>query len=301
MNHSFNTNVAEKFGMYIAILLENLYFWIEKNMANEKHFYDGRYWTYNTRKAFSKLFPYMTSRQVEYYFKKMEKVGLIVIGNYNKNSWDRTCWYALTDKSFEILGVDKRKFSPPEMLTEKSKEMAKQCISPNSEMAERCIPPNGEIDFTISLNRFHEIVEPIPYTITDINTNKEKIYIKKENPKKNKAKGKVKTNNSDKFIPPTIEEVKTYCEQRKSKINPQEFYNHYMANGWMVGKNKMKNWKYAIMKWEMLDKRIRNENVETDNKETSYDIEQYESMDIVGYWEKLQERNKGSSWMAAKF
>ena len=290
MNHSFNTNVAEKFGMYVAILLENLYFWIEKNMANEKHFYDGKYWTYNTRKAFSKLFPYMTPRQVEYYFKKMEKVGLIVIGNYNKNSWDRTCWYALTDKSFEILGVDKRKFSPPETIIEKSEKTAEQCISPNSEMAKRCISPNSEIDFTISLNRFHEIVEPIPDIITNISTDmvKEKIYIKKESPKKNKSDRNVKTNNSGKFVPPTIEEIKMYCEERKNKISPQEFYNHYMANGWMVGKSKMQNWKYAVLKWELLDRRIRNENVETVGQETSYSIEEYENMNIMDCWEKLK-------------
>lgn len=145
MNHSFNTTVAEKFGMHVAVLLDNLHFWIEKNMTNKKNFHDGKYWTYNSRKAYSKLFSYMTERQVEYYLKKMEKNGLILIGNYNKISWDRTCWYALTDKALEMLGAEKND------KIEKVEEMAEQCIS-----------PNGENDFTISVNRFHEIVEPIP-------------------------------------------------------------------------------------------------------------------------------------------
>ena len=86
-----------------------------------------------------------------------------------------------------------------------------------------------------------------------------------------------------------------YCEERKNKISPQEFYNHYMANGWMVGKSKMQNWKYAVLKWELLDRRIRNENVETVGQETSYSIEEYENMNIMDCWEKLKKRNKASA------
>ncbi|MFH0771313.1 MAG: hypothetical protein V1933_01685 [Candidatus Omnitrophota bacterium] len=52
------------------------------------------------------------------------------------------------------------------------------------------------------------------------------------------------------FIIPTGEEVAAYCQERKNKINPQEWINHYMSNGWMVGKNKMKDWKASIRVWE---------------------------------------------------
>lgn len=53
-----------------------------------------------------------------------------------------------------------------------------------------------------------------------------------------------------KFVPPTLEEVKAYCEERKNTINPQRFIDFYTGKGWMIGKNKMKDWKAAVRTWE---------------------------------------------------
>jgi hypothetical protein len=55
------------------------------------------------------------------------------------------------------------------------------------------------------------------------------------------------------FNPPTIEEIKSYCLERKNKVNPQLFLDKYTGNGWMVGKNKMKDWKAVIRTWEIND------------------------------------------------
>lgn len=63
MIHNFDINIAEKYGINAAIILQNMYYWIEKNRANEKHFHDGYYWTYNSLKAFEELFPYMSTKQ----------------------------------------------------------------------------------------------------------------------------------------------------------------------------------------------------------------------------------------------
>lgn len=52
------------------------------------------------------------------------------------------------------------------------------------------------------------------------------------------------------FQIPLLQEISDYCQQRKNKVNPQLFIDHYTANGWMVGKNKMKDWKAAIRTWE---------------------------------------------------
>ena len=51
-------------------------------------------------------------------------------------------------------------------------------------------------------------------------------------------------------IPPSLEEVFTYCKDRKNGINAEAFINHYQAKGWMIGKNKMKDWRAAIRTWE---------------------------------------------------
>ena len=52
------------------------------------------------------------------------------------------------------------------------------------------------------------------------------------------------------FYPPTLEEVKAYCEERKNLVDYERWFDFYQSKGWMVGKNKMKDWKAAIRTWE---------------------------------------------------
>lgn len=114
MEHSFDINIAKEYGIEEAIILKNIYFWIEKNAANEKHFHDGKYWTYNSKKAFSELFPYMTENKIRYALENLKKNGLIETGNYNESSYDRTLWYTLTEKAYALLGfsqMDRGKFT----------------------------------------------------------------------------------------------------------------------------------------------------------------------------------------------
>ena len=56
------------------------------------------------------------------------------------------------------------------------------------------------------------------------------------------------------FVPPTVDEVRAYCLERGNGIDPQRFIDHYTSNGWMVGKNKMKDWKAAVRTWEQREK-----------------------------------------------
>lgn len=52
------------------------------------------------------------------------------------------------------------------------------------------------------------------------------------------------------FISPTLDEVKAYCRERNNRVDPEAFINFYESKGWMVGKNKMKDWKAAVRTWE---------------------------------------------------
>jgi len=52
------------------------------------------------------------------------------------------------------------------------------------------------------------------------------------------------------FIIPSLEEIKNYCIERKNNINAEHFYDYYSSKGWMIGKNKMKDWKAAVRNWE---------------------------------------------------
>lgn len=66
----------------------------------------------------------------------------------------------------------------------------------------------------------------------------------------------INTNNSiilgkhEKFIKPTIEEIKSYCLEKGISLDAEKFYYYYESKGWMIGKNKMKSWKAAIMTWK---------------------------------------------------
>jgi hypothetical protein len=62
------------------------------------------------------------------------------------------------------------------------------------------------------------------------------------------------------FRKPSLEEVSVYCLERNKGIDPEAWINHYTSNGWMVGKNKMKDWKAAVRTWEAKKKERDNGN-----------------------------------------
>jgi hydroxymethylpyrimidine pyrophosphatase-like HAD family hydrolase len=55
--------------------------------------------------------------------------------------------------------------------------------------------------------------------------------------------------NNKKFIIPTFNDVLGYCMQNNLEVDCNKFINFYESKGWMVGKNKMKDWKAAIRTW----------------------------------------------------
>ena len=82
---------------------------------------------------------------------------------------------------------------------------------------------------------------------------KEKEILKKEKAEEgsNVESDKPKTKP---FIPPTEEEVREYCRERKSTVSASMFVSFYASKGWMVGKNRMKDWKAAVRQWEYRNK-----------------------------------------------
>lgn len=97
MHHYFNTEIAKEVGVNAAVILENIAHWVLKNKANDKNFYDGHYWTYNSRTAMTALFPYLSEKQVRYALDALRKADMVLTGNYNKSSYDRTLWYTVSD------------------------------------------------------------------------------------------------------------------------------------------------------------------------------------------------------------
>ena len=67
---------------------------------------------------------------------------------------------------------------------------------------------------------------------------------------KNEKNEKNEKNNIRRFMPPTYEQVSSYCLERNNNVDAHRFVDHYEANGWMRGKTKMKDWKAAVRFWE---------------------------------------------------
>ena len=55
---------------------------------------------------------------------------------------------------------------------------------------------------------------------------------------------------SKKFTPPSLDDVRQYCQERNNNVDPETFISFYESKGWMVGKNKMKDWKASVRTWE---------------------------------------------------
>lgn len=73
------------------------------------------------------------------------------------------------------------------------------------------------------------------------------------------------------FKIPLIEEIQNYCIERKNNISAEQFYDYYSSKGWMIGKNKMKDWKAAVRTWERNQKKENsNENKEEDRNEYTF-------------------------------
>lgn len=104
--YSFTAEWALAFGVNGAILLNNLYFWVKKNRENDVNFHDNRYWTYNTLEAFAEQFPFWSKDQIKRIMKDLRDKGVILVGNYNANKYDRTLWYSVDFDKVESMLMD---------------------------------------------------------------------------------------------------------------------------------------------------------------------------------------------------
>lgn len=100
--HSFDPDIATKYGMLEAVLFQNICYWVDTNKANEQNFNEGRYWTYNSIKAFEELFPYASKKQIRSALEHLRNEGLIMTNSFNNAPFDRTLWYTITEKGEAI-------------------------------------------------------------------------------------------------------------------------------------------------------------------------------------------------------
>lgn len=115
-------------------------------------------------------------------------------------------------------------------------------------------------------NKAYTLDESKMYTkcIQDVSVGKDsigKISIDKDSIVKDSKGESVRGEKAKRFIPPSVEEVEQYCLERSNNIDAQSFIDFYESKGWMIGKNKMKDWKAAVRTWERSRKQENKENV----------------------------------------
>lgn len=101
--HSFSPHLAKVFGLKDSIFLQHIYYWLKHNKGKGKNFHDGNWWTYNTRKGFSEYFEYLTEDDIRGIVERLKKREVLITGNYNKSPYDKTAWYSLTEKGWQLF------------------------------------------------------------------------------------------------------------------------------------------------------------------------------------------------------
>lgn len=158
MINAFDTEVAMDVGINAAVLYKNIQYWCEKNRANGMHEHDGLFWTYNSVKAYKKLFPYLSDREIRTGLAKLVEKKYIAVGSFNDDGRDRTRWYA--DIHPIINNIDS------------SEE--KDCICQNSKMhlseVKDCICQNDKMHLSKAEDAFVRNGEPLPDNYQQITT-----------------------------------------------------------------------------------------------------------------------------------
>ena len=203
--HFFDTRIAKMYGVNCAVILQNIWHWVRKNEANGTNFYDGSYWTYNSTKAFAEQFPYLTPKQIETALKKLRDEKIIKTGNYNVMKYDRTLWYAITEKG-------------------------------------KCILHTGEMEATENENGFPSDGEPIPDINADRNTDQKPYkdiisYLnektgKRYNATSKKTKSLINARMKDGF---TLEDFKTVIDNKCAQWLRDEKMNEYLRPSTLFG------------------------------------------------------------------
>lgn len=91
------------YSLDVAVFLDTIAYWLKTNAGNKqpRNFHEGRYWTYNTLDALHLMFPGWSKDTIRGIIRKCVKYDLLLVSNFNKKKYDRTCWYSLSDKGLQ--------------------------------------------------------------------------------------------------------------------------------------------------------------------------------------------------------
>lgn len=97
-------HVAIQYGMEEAVFLDALVFWWRTNRSNNRNYYEGRWWTYNSVETYSAIFPWWSASQIRRIIARCKDKGALLIANFNEDKRDRTLWYSPSDDLLTLYG-----------------------------------------------------------------------------------------------------------------------------------------------------------------------------------------------------
>lgn len=95
-------DLAARYGIDAAVFLHNVVYWTLKNKAEDRHFYEGRYWMNASLNGLAALYPLWSMPQIRRMIAKLREGGALLVGDFNEDRMVRTNWYAPSD---EILAI----------------------------------------------------------------------------------------------------------------------------------------------------------------------------------------------------
>lgn len=81
-----------------AIIVQQIHYWlqIKRKAKDTRSFKEGRWWVYNSFREWHKQFIWISERTIQRHFKDLVAQGIIIVGNFNNQNYDRTNWYTLS-------------------------------------------------------------------------------------------------------------------------------------------------------------------------------------------------------------
>lgn len=89
--------------------------------------------------------------------------------------------------------------------------------------------------------------------IQNVSSPDTQVRLGKDRKAKSKSVKADKPPRAARFTPPTVDEVRAYCQERGNSVDPERFVDFYASKGWLVGKTRMKDWRAAVRSWERSD------------------------------------------------
>lgn len=109
--------LAVRIGLNESIVLQQVHYWLEnkrkstkeRDLATERTYQEGRFWTYDTYEQWQEQFPFWSVSTIERIFKKLEKSGVLISDTFNTWKADRTKWYTIDYDALDSYKKEKRK------------------------------------------------------------------------------------------------------------------------------------------------------------------------------------------------